>query len=141
MKNKFKSALIPIMLLMAVLLLCACSGQTQFDKNDEAGYTVSVKFDANGGEFTTNCGEIVDSFNISGMKTNDQGMVELALISPDNTIRGANDTYTVLKNGYFLAGWYESRTETVAENGELTYTYEGRWDFETDRLSVDPNKQ
>ena len=141
MKNKFKSALIPIMLLMAVLLLCACSGQTQFDKNDEAGYTVSVKFDANGGEFTTNCGEIVDSFNISGMKTNDQGMVELALISPDNTIRGANDTYTVLKNGYFLAGWYESRTETVAENGEVTYTYEGRWDFETDRLSVDPNKQ
>ena len=141
MKNKLKSALIPLMLLMALLLLCACGRQTQFDKNDEEGYTVSVKFDANGGEFTTNCSEIVDSFNISGMKTNGQGMVELALISPDNAIRGANDTYTVLKNGYFLAGWYESRTETVDENGEVIYTYEGRWDFETDRLTVDPNKQ
>lgn len=142
MKNKFKSALIPLMLLMMALLLCACGeGNTQFDKNDEAGYTVSVKFDANGGEFTTNCSEIVDSFKISGMQTNSQGMVELALIAPDNSIRGANDTYTVANNGYFLAGWYESRTETTDENGNVIYTYEGRWDFETDRLTVDPNKQ
>lgn len=142
MSKKIKSLLISVMLLVIVFLFCACGGnQTQFEVNDEAGYTVSVKFDANGGEFTTNCSVIVDSFNISGMATNSNGMVELALISPDNTVRGSTDTYTVAKNGYFLAGWYATRNEIVDGNGNVTYTYADKWDFENGLLQVDPNKQ
>lgn len=141
MRNKCKSVLIPLLLIVMALVLCACGEQNQFDVNDDNGYTVSVKFDANGGEFTTNCYEIVDSFNIAGMATNSEGLVELALIAPDNSIRGANDTFTAAKNGYFLAGWYEFRNEVVDENGNVTYTYSGKWDFETSRLKVDPNKQ
>lgn len=141
MRNKCKSVLIPVLLLVMTLMLCACGNQSQFDVNDENGYTVSVKFDANGGEFTTNCYEIVDSFNIAGMATNSEGLVELALIAPDNNIRGANDTFTAAKNGYFLAGWYQFRNEVTDENGNVTYTYSGKWDFETSRLKVDPNKQ
>lgn len=141
MKNKCKSALIPLLLLVMALLLCACGEESQYDINDAAGYTVSVKFDANGGEFTTNCYEIVDSFNIAGMAANANGMVELALIAPDNSIRGANDTFTAAKNGYFMAGWYATRTETTDSEGNVIYTYADRWDFATDRLVVDPNKQ
>ena len=140
MKNKIKSALLLTVLLMVACLLCACGGEeTQFDKNDASGYNVSVKFDANGGEFTTNCYTIVDSFNISGMATNANGKVELALIDPSNALRGANDTYNVAKTGYFLAGWYATRNEVVDANGNVTYTYENKWDFEQGRLEVDPN--
>lgn len=128
------------MLLLIVCLFCACGrAKTRLDEVSEDGYTVSVKFEANGGEFTTNCYTIVDSYNISGMSTNKDGMVELALIAPDNPVRGANDTFTVANAGYFLAGWYE-RTETVNENGEVVYTYTNKWDFENGRLKVDPNK-
>ncbi len=141
MKNTCKSVLIPMLLLALALLLCACGEQSQFDVNDEAGYTVSVRFDANGGEFTTNCYEIVDSFDIAHMAANANGMVELALIAPDNTIRGANDTFTAARNGYFLAGWYATRNESVDASGNVTYTYANKWDFETGRLEVDPNKQ
>lgn len=139
MKNKCKSVLIPMLLLVMALLLCACGEQSQFDANDEAGYTVSVRFDANGGEFTTNCYEIVDSFNIAGMATNANGKVELALIAPDNTIRGANDTFTAARNGYFMAGWYTTRNEVVDEGGNVSYTYANKWDFENGRVEVDPN--
>lgn len=141
MKNKIKSALIPLMLLVLAFALCACGEKsTQFDRNDEAGYTVSVKFDANGGEFTTSCSVIVDAFNISGMATNSNGMVELALIAPDNTIRGANDTYNVARNGYFLAGWYTSCTEATDSEGNAVCTYSGKWDFQSSRVEVDPNQ-
>lgn len=130
------------MLLAIVFLFCACGQEkTQFDENDEAGYKVSVKFDANGGEFTTNCTEIVDSFNISNLTPNSNGMVELALIAPDNSLRGSTDTFVAAKNGYFLAGWYATRTETVDNDGNVTYTYADKWDFESSTLEIDPNKQ
>ena len=139
MKNKFKSALIPFMLLVIALLFCACSNeQTQYDINDENGYTVSVKFDANGGEFTTGTTVIVDSFNISGMSTNAEGKVELALIAPNDDRRGTTNKFRASKNGYFLAGWYE-REESVDSEGNVTYTYTNRWDFENETVKVDPN--
>ena len=141
MNKKRKIALIPLFLLAVILLLCACGQESKLDQMDASGYTVSVKFDANGGEFTTFCSVIMDSFNISGMATNANGMVELALITPDNDLRGANDTFTVAKNGYFLAGWYATRTEIVDAEGNVSYTYADKWDFETDRLEVDPSKQ
>ena len=128
------------MLLAIAFLFCACGEeQNQYDVNDEAGYNVSVRFDANGGEFTTNCSVIVDAFNISDMATNANGKVELALLAPDNSIRGSTNTYTVAKNGYFLAGWYATRTETTDGEGNVTYTYADKWDFDTGLLEVDPN--
>lgn len=135
MKNKFKSALLPVMLLLAICLLCACGAKTRLDEVSEDGYTVSIRFEANGGEFTTNCYSIVDAYDISDMAVNANGMVELALIAPDNELRGANDTFTVAKAGYFLAGWYER-----IENEDGTYSYTNKWDFENGRLIVDPNK-
>ena len=140
MKNKMKTVLLPLMLLLIVCVFCACGkNKTRLDEVGDDGYNVSVRFEANGGEFTTNCYSIVDSYNISGLKTNANGMVELALLSPDNALRGANDTFTAQKAGYFLAGWYE-RVETVDGEGNPVYTYTNKWDFENGKLAVDPNK-
>lgn len=141
MRNKFKSVLITFMLVATVLFVTACSNEeTPYDINNGLGYNVSVRYDANGGTFHTNTDEIVDSYNISGMATNANGKVELALIAPDNSLRGTNEAFTASKKGYFMAGWYTERTENGTDSeGNVIYTYSGRWDFENDLLEVDPN--
>lgn len=131
MNHKIKGLL--LLMLMAALLLTGCGQeQTPYELNDAEGFTVSVKFDANGGMFTTNTSVIVDSYNISQLNVNSEGKAEIALLSPDNSLRG-NDAFMPVNNGYFLAGWYAQRTETA--DG---FTYAGKWDFATDRLAVDP---
>lgn len=140
MNQKWKRMLMPLSLLAAILLLSGCAGrETPYQINDGDGYNVSVRFDANGGTFTTNTSVIVDSYNVTEMKVNAEGMAEAALLSPDDENRG-NDAFFPANNGYFLAGWYKERTDTgaVDENGSPVYTYSGRWDFENDLLTVDP---
>lgn len=136
MNLKIKTILTVLLLLVMLVFVTGCSEEaTPYQINDAEGYTVSVKFDANGGYFTTNTYVIVDSYNISEMKTNSQGYVEIALLSPDDAARGDVDSYEVQNPGYFLAGWYEERTETA--DG---YAYSGKWNFATSRVAVDPSK-
>ena len=138
---KIKAIVIALLTLGAATLFTGCAAdKTPYEKNDAENYSVSVKYDANGGVFTTNTSVIVDSFNISGMTANAQGNAEIALLSPDNSLRG-NDAFTAVKNGYFLAGWYEKRTETLDENGNAIYVYENKWDFDKDVLEVDASKE
>ena len=137
---KIKAILIALLTLGTACLLSGCAAETSpYEKNDSENYSVSVKYDANGGVFTTNTSVIVDSFNISGMTANGQGNAEIALISPDNSLRG-NDAFTAVRNGYFLAGWYSERTETLDENGNAVYVYGNKWDFDKDILEVDASK-
>lgn len=136
MKMKFKALLTASLLMLTLPFISGCKDEkTPYQLNDEENYNVSVKFDANGGIFTTNTPVIVDSYNISDMTANSQGDVAIALLSPDNTARGA-DAFTAEKNGYFLAGWYEERTEQTDSNGNTYYTYGKKWDFGADRLTV-----
>ena len=131
MNRKLKMLLLALLALMAMPFLSGCAQEEDpYVKNDTEGYCVSVKFDANGGFFTTNTSVIVDSFNINEMKAVN-GQVKIPLLSPDNTLRG-NDAFTAINNGYFLTGWYTERQETA--DG---YAYSGKWDFETDRVEVD----
>lgn len=128
MNLKNKAILTVLLLLVTVLFVTGCSQEaTPYQINDADAYNVSVKFDANGGYFGTNTTVIVDAYNLSQVP--DEG---IALLAPDNEVRGI-DAYTAQNPGYFLAGWYAERTET--ENG---YTYGRKWNFETDRLTVDP---
>lgn len=128
--KKIKALLIAALLVMAVLVMAGCGSETTpYQINDAENYNVSVKFDANGGYFGTNTTVIVDSYNVAELGSN-----EIALLSPDNEARGI-DAYQAKNPGYFLAGWYAERTET--ENG---YTYTGKWDFETSRLTVESGK-
>ena len=138
MKKKIKATLFALTTLAAITFVSGCSSEeTPYEINNSENYNVSVKYDANGGNFTTNTSVIVDSYNITDMQKNSAGEAEIALISPDNSSRG-NDAFTAIKNGYFLAGWYATRTETgVDSDGNPVYTYSDKWNFEEDLLKVD----
>lgn len=127
MKLKTRGILI-LALLLTMLLVTGCTQEpTPYEVNDAEHFTVSVKYDANGGTFTTNTSVIVDSYDASA--TNGK----IALLPPDAAVR-RNDAFAAVNNGYFLAGWY--RECAVQPDG--TCLYSGRWDFEKDLLEVDP---
>ncbi|MBQ3229891.1 MAG: hypothetical protein IJB49_02610 [Clostridia bacterium] len=139
MKPKIKAALIALLGLVTVFSATGCGGETSpYKINDSEGYTVSVRFDANGGSFTTNTYSIVDSFNVNELEKNGSGNAEIALIEPDNAARG-KDAFKPFKEDCFLAGWYKNREEKTDSNGNTYYTYSQKWDFEKDILEVDPN--
>ncbi len=137
MKHIVKSILIGS-LLAALLILSGCGAeQTPYEINDQQGYRVSVKFDANGGTFTTNTSVIVDSFDPSTLTAGEDGLVHIPLIAPDDAARG-HDAFTPVYSGYFLAGWYQERIAEEDANGNTVYSYRNKWDFANDRISVDP---
>ena len=131
MNLKIKPILTSVLLLVTVLLAAGCSREeTPYQINDAEHYTVSVKYDANGGDFTnTNTLAIVDSYDVS---TNGG---RIALLAPDDAQRGKN-AFQATRAGYFLAGWYTQRAQGAGGD-----TYSGKWDFENDILTVDPAKE
>jgi len=133
MKLNHKAIITVFLLLVCALCMAACTGdKNPYAVNDQQNFTVSVKYDANGGLFTTNTSVIVDSYNLSQLPSSN-GNTQLALRSPDDPSRG-NDAFAPVLNGYFLAGWY---TECKEIDGQTVYS--GRWDFATDRLTVATN--
>lgn len=141
MKKINKKALLVLVLLLTALLFAGCKAEpTPYEKNDAENFTVSIKYDANGGIFTTNTYSIVDSYDISTLPVNSDGKAVVALLSPDNSARG-NDAFAAVNNGYFLAGWYSERTENTDADGNKYYTYANKWDFEKDLLEIDKSKQ
>ena len=133
MKSKWKTLVTVLVFLLVAVCVAGCTGdKNPYDVNDQQNFTVSIKYDANGGLFTTNTSVIVDSYNISQLPSSN-GKTQLALRAPDDASRG-NDAFEPVMNGYFLAGWYTERTE---QGGQVVYS--GRWDFATDRFTVDTN--
>lgn len=126
MKNKVIRSALLLALLLTFVTGCA-QEPTPYEVNDAANFTVSVKYDANGGTFTTNTSVIVDSYDPA--KTGGT----IALLPPDAAVRG-NDAFAAVNNGYFLAGWYRECTR----QSDGTCLYAGKWDFENDLLTVDP---
>ena len=162
MKNKM---IIRIKWVFALALILAAAGcftacaqwKTPYKTLDKDGYTVSVRFDANGGSFANSPEDVyvIDVFNINSMKQDADGNRVTPLIAPDNPSR-EDKAFGISKNGYFFAGWYSSREARVDENGnaldefgiptsqsgrEQGYIYSGLWDFENDLLKVDPSKE
>ncbi len=131
--KKFKFWFFTLLVAILTFSLAGCGETaTPYETNNEDGYSVSGKFDANRGTFTTNTSVIVDSFNVDNKS-------QVALIAPDDSRRN-NDAFTATKNGHFLAGWYKECVETTDENGQKTYKYSGKWDFENDVLKIDTDK-
>ena len=141
MKLKIKATVLALLGLATITFMTGCGDEkSPYETNDSDKYSVSVKYDANGGTFTTNTSVIVDSYNIDDLKENKNGQAEIALLSPDDSSR-ENDAFKATKNGHFLAGWYTERTESTDEDGNTVYSYSGKWDFENDLLEVDPTKE
>lgn len=130
MKLRKRSLFLCLMLLIAAVLVTGCGAQDAYKENDRKGYNVSVKFDANGGTFASgNNPSIVDAFDVSQMPKDSAGKVQIPLLPPEG-----RKNVLVEKNGFFLLGWYAQRTD----NGDGTYSYAQPWNFETDRVTVDP---
>ncbi len=130
MKLKRNLIILSAALLVSVVLLGGCSAEpSPYEQNDANGFTLSVRYDANGGFFTTNTSVIVDAYDPSALPQQG-GSYSIALLSPDDAARG-KDAFAPVNNGYFLAGWYAERTETA--DG---YVYGKKWDFASDKLEV-----
>ena len=126
-----KTLLLALLLLITAIFAAGCAQeQNPYEKNTMEGYSVSIKYDANGGFFTTNTSVIVDSYDFSQLPTDGSGNAQVALIAPEDSRRG-NDAFAPINSGHFLAGWYTQRSETA--DG---YVYSGKWDFEHDRLTL-----
>lgn len=151
--------IISLIALMTVLILslCACSDnwEAPYASLDGTDGAVSVRFDANGGLFAgTSDVSIVDVFQLNqGISTSDG--IGFYLLAPDDPVRGSG-SFTVSRNGYFLAGWYTEKSmrtngtgEPLDEFGVLCsvsgrqqgYTYQGLWNFSTDLLTVNKDGQ
>ena len=155
MRQYWKIIALTAVLLTAAVMATGCSlWETPYNGLDESGYTVSVRFDANGGSFAGSPNEvyIVDVFNPADY-TDASGKAAIKLFAPDDPVR-KDSAFPVSNTGHFLAGWYTERTPRVDENGNPLdeygkptaetgrpqgYTYGGKWDFDADRLTVDPN--
>ena len=154
MKKQLKLLTAIGVLLFVCLAFAACGSEwdAPYPALDDEGYTVSVRFDANGGVFAgTNNVTVVDVFNPENAKTNETGEKEFSLLSPDDPLRGKEGAFPISRNGYVFAGWYAQRTLRTDESGtpldeygvptseserEQGYVYGGRWDFENDVLTV-----
>ncbi|MBR4278914.1 MAG: hypothetical protein IKT34_01940, partial [Clostridia bacterium] len=82
MKKKIKAALLVFALALTLFATSCADEPTPYEQYDTENYTVSVRFDANGGYFDTNVSIITDSYNISDMQKNSGGMVEIPLLAP-----------------------------------------------------------
>ena len=133
MKRNIKATLLVLALSLGLLATACADEPTPYEQYDKDNYTVSVRFDANGGYFDTGVSTITDSYNISDIAKNSSGMAEIPLLSPDDEARG---TRAPENKGYFLAGWYTERIGNETEG----YTYKNRWDFSENTLQVDPQK-
>lgn len=139
MKHRIKSILIPFMLLATLFLVTACSGEhNAYNKHDSDGFTVSVRYDANGGVFTGTSQVMVDSFDISKLEKDPQtGMVNLKLLDPSSEERG---DWKPTNGNLVLAGWYAKRTESLDSEGNVVYSYDEKFDFDGEGYPVDPTK-
>lgn len=156
MKKLIKRMIVAALAVATVSTLASCSQwDTPFDKLDESGSNVSVRFDVGDGMFAgaTTDVFVIDVFNPTNFQTNSSGEHEIPLVAPDSPLRG-DSAFEVSRTGYFLAGWYKERElrtddegNPLDDFGQLTsvsglaqgYTYNGKWDFETDTLAIDPD--
>ena len=129
-KTVIYSLLCALLITSIAFIATKCSKDpSPYSDYAENGYTVSIKYDANGGIFTTNTSTLIDTYNLSTVPTNEDGNKVLTLVDPADPVRG-NQAYTAVKVGYYLAGWYTTRTEVKDAEGNVTgYTYSGKWSF------------
>ena len=110
-----------VAIVVGIVIAIINAGKTYYDGYEKDGYTVSVKFDSNGGTFKGSNSTIVDLYN-----PEDVGDEGLAILAPDDARRDKNNIMQVTNPGYFLAGWYTERSLIDENNPELGYTYSGK---------------
>ncbi len=99
-----------------------------YAESDAEGYTLSVRFDANGGYFDENSytTSVVDTYNLKDLAKDSDAQLSLPLLDPADGRR--SEKKVVAHSQKVLAGWY---TRDADGNYE-------KWDFNSGRITVDP---
>ncbi len=146
MKKHVKLLCLAALLLAVIACITACGKRDEpYTDLDGQGYTISIRFDVNGGMFAgINDVSVVDVYHPDDIHTAGNGEKQIYLLEPDDERRGKQSALAASKNGYFLAGWYQERTPRVNESGEALddygqlcsesgktqgYVYAKPWDF------------
>lgn len=146
MKKQVKLLCLAALLLAVIACITACGKRDEpYTGLDEQGYTISIRFDVNGGMFAgINDVSVVDVYHPDDIHIDENGEKQIYLLEPDDERRGKQSALTASKNDYFLAGWYQERTPRVNEKGEALddygqlcsesgreqgYVYAKPWDF------------
>jgi hypothetical protein len=146
MKKILLRCLAVTIFLFCILTITSCS-TNPYDEYDDIGKNISVKYLANGGIINSGAKSLVDVFS-----KNESGTFKL--IPPESADRDKSQVTLSHSKDYQFAGWFvgtpvvdadgnplDEDGNLVSETGkEPAYTAGKRWNFETDKLSVDPNK-
>jgi hypothetical protein len=161
-KNKMKQW-IAVLLTVLTVSLTACGTGSFYDSFAKDGYTVRVRFDASGAAVNDTLNTtIVEVYSMNDAITAADGKSGIALLAPDDPLRGKNafalsmvdgDEVALADRNYYLqAGWYASREPRVDANGnvldiygvpaaesgrEPAYVYGNKWDFDRDVVTED----
>lgn len=127
-----------VVALIAVLFASSCS-KSHYEGLDSEGHNVSIKYDANGGQFAANADIMYDSYKLDSLPEKANGNKFLYLLDPASEDKGSNKV-TVQKTGYVFTGWFAKRDEVTNANGEKTYKYSEKWDF-TKSIEIDKTKE
>lgn len=136
-----------VAVLICALAIASCSKGNPYSEYDKEGKNISIKYLANGGIINSGADTVVDVFS-----KNESGVYKL--LAPESSERGKSQV--TLSHGYDhqFAGWYvavpvvdangnalDADGNLVSESGkDPAYTAGKRWDFETDRLTIDLQK-
>ncbi len=132
--------MITILVVVGIVIALAAAGiiyavtreiKGPFTEYENQGFTVSVKFDPNGGNFKGSDSTIIDLYNVSCFDKDG-----IKLLAPDDPTRDKNNALTITKTGHFLAGWYQTRTPIDENDLSKGYTYSGKWDFDANTLNI-----
>lgn len=148
MKKIALRCLLALTLLVCALAITSCSQwDDPYPQYDKDGKNISVKYLANGGIINSGADSLVDIFS-----PNETGSYKL--LPPESADRGKSQVTLSHGYDYQFAGWYvaipvvdeagnalDADGNPVSESGkDPAYTTGKRWNFDTDRVSVDPDK-
>ncbi len=141
MKRKLKFILTLCCLALAFVTAVACDDGTKAEQKQNAGYKISVTYDANGGSFLNRPGvTLMDMFKPENYQADENGKIHIKLVEPTDKSRwngNAAPQITLTLPDHFFAGWYKTRTVktvdgvpvdkdgkalTLLENGSYVYS-------------------
>ena len=120
--KRFKLALgLFIILVICAVGFTACN-TTEIDKQRENGKIITVTYDSNGGKMLQRDGvSLIDMIDPDDYTADSEGNISIKLLDPTDARRTHGnmlEKVSVTKSGYFLAGWYQTRTVKVNADDE-----------------------
>lgn len=138
-----------VLILLAAIAITSCSNWgSPYEKYDEEGKNISVKYLANGGIINSGAGSLMDVFEKTATG-------KISLIAPESAERGKSQVNLSHSSDYQFAGWYvgipvtDAAGNALDEDGNLVsesnkspaYTAGKRWDFSKDVITLDLTKE